>query len=149
MSPDEAKTGTGANGTTADSSLTMPSATSRLEEKQISEIGHAVDNDATEVMKSDYPQGWKLWLVYIATLLTMFLVSFLSSENLYHNAEQCLNQVPLDMVRHISIHRVSCHLLETDLLICRVRPSSQLRSPKSLRNSRVSMKLAGMVRPSF
>ncbi|KAF2015071.1 MFS general substrate transporter [Aaosphaeria arxii CBS 175.79] len=63
MSFDESKTQTSADVTNPESSPVVPSASSSLKEK-----------DKSKTSKTEYPQGWKLWLVYIATLLTMFLV---------------------------------------------------------------------------
>ncbi|KAI1758250.1 putative gliotoxin efflux pump [Xylaria castorea] len=50
-----------------------PSASTSLEEKDNAEVEMVGDDAAIDVPKSEYPQGWKLWLVYIATLLSMFL----------------------------------------------------------------------------
>jgi MFS transporter, DHA2 family, glioxin efflux transporter len=76
MSWDKGKTRTSADATSPDLSLAVPSASTPLEEKDNSKTDTTGDNDATDVQQSEYPQGWKLWLVYIATLLTMFLVGF-------------------------------------------------------------------------
>ncbi|RYP47059.1 hypothetical protein DL768_006854 [Monosporascus sp. mg162] len=74
MSSNEGKTRTSVDVTSPDSSPAVPSASTSLKEKDNSKTNTADDNDATDVPKPEYPQGWKLWLVYIATLLTMFLV---------------------------------------------------------------------------
>ncbi|KAF3767980.1 putative gliotoxin efflux pump [Cryphonectria parasitica EP155] len=65
---------TSADATSPDSSAAVPSAAVSLEEKDISKREKASNNDSTDESTSEYAQGWKLWLVYIATLLTMFLV---------------------------------------------------------------------------
>jgi hypothetical protein len=62
-----------------DSTPAIPSAPASLEEKENTKIDTAEENDATEAPKPGYPQGWKLWLVYFATLLTMFLVGLILS----------------------------------------------------------------------
>jgi hypothetical protein len=67
---------TSADVTSADSSPAILSASLSLEEKDQAKTAAVGDNDATEIPDLGYPQGWKLWLVYIATLLTMFLVGF-------------------------------------------------------------------------
>lgn len=54
---------------------------SSMEKKNESSTHDSHDDSDAPRSNADYPQGWKLWLVYIATLLTMFLVSanFISS----------------------------------------------------------------------
>ena len=76
MSLNERKTRTSADVTGPDLSSAVPSASLSLEEKEKSKTDATEDNDAINMPKLQYPQGWKLWLVYIATLLTMFLVGF-------------------------------------------------------------------------
>lgn len=74
MSSYEGKTRTGVDATSPDSSPAAQPASASLEEKENSKTDTPGDNGATDMPKAEYPQRWKLWLVYIATLLTMFLV---------------------------------------------------------------------------
>ena len=76
MSMDESRKRISADVTSADSSPAVLSASLSLEEKDKPKTAAVGDNDATDIPNLGYPQGWKLWLVYIATLLTMFLVGF-------------------------------------------------------------------------
>ena len=54
--------------------LSFPVASKSTEEKDTLNTIMAIEIDALDMPKEEYPQRWKLWLVYIATLLTMFLV---------------------------------------------------------------------------
>lgn len=69
---------------TAVSDSTLAEEKSKPKAEVTADVGDATDtNDATKAEDAttpEYPQGWRLWTVYVATLLTMFLV-------------------PLDMVR--------------------------------------------------
>lgn len=59
-------------------STVVPSTSTLLEEKHNFKTDTVGDDNTTDASKSEHPQGWKLWFIYIATLLTMFLVGFVS-----------------------------------------------------------------------
>lgn len=72
---DEGKTRMSAEVTGSESSPIVPSISLYLEEKDKSKTATVGDNSANDTT-SEHPEGWKLWVVYITTLLTMFLVGF-------------------------------------------------------------------------
>ncbi|KAI0423553.1 putative gliotoxin efflux pump [Xylaria sp. FL1042] len=75
MSVKEDKVRTSLEAANLDPPPPFRSASISVDEKKNSTTGTASNNDdGTDVPKPEYPQGWKLWLVYIAALLTIFLV---------------------------------------------------------------------------
>jgi hypothetical protein len=60
----------------SDEGITIPPASASLEEKDNPKTDMAEQHDVADIAKPEYSQGWKLWLVYVATLLNMFLVGF-------------------------------------------------------------------------
>lgn len=62
--------------TGASSLPAVPLPTALRKEKENSKTYNGSDKGANDALKLEYPRGWKLWLVYVATLLTMFLVGF-------------------------------------------------------------------------
>jgi hypothetical protein len=151
MASDEAKTATSADVTSSDSSHPVPSASLSLEEKDASKIDSTGVSDATDVQKTEYPEGWRLWIVYIATLLTMFLVGFPFYLELKKTLIVMLKLLNLGTTGYGMSHLTSpcpVPLAWGDLLTDLFRPSSRLRSQKSRKNSRVSTVSAGMGQPS-
>ncbi|KAI1660476.1 putative MFS transporter [Daldinia decipiens] len=72
-SPD--RTSADADTTSARTSLPPASLSGSLNEKaDLKEAVIVANDDAGDTPKAVYAEGWKLWIVYVATLLTMFLV---------------------------------------------------------------------------
>jgi len=44
------------------------------------EVAFSVASD-DEISKPSYPEGWRLWVIYVATLFAMFLVSIHARDN--------------------------------------------------------------------
>lgn len=75
MAASRDRTSADADATSARSSLPPASLSGSLNEKaDLKEAVIATNDDAVNTPEAVYPEGWKLWIVYVATLLTMFLV---------------------------------------------------------------------------
>ena len=76
MTASQARASADADATSAKTSIPPTSLEGSLNEKaQPKEAVVVASDDAVNTPNTVYPEGWKLWIVYIATLLTMFLVS--------------------------------------------------------------------------
>ncbi|KAI1468198.1 putative MFS transporter [Daldinia caldariorum] len=75
MAVSQGRASVNADATSAKTSIPPASLEEPLNEKaDPKEAVVVVSDDAVDIPKAVYPEGWKLWFVYVATLLTMFLV---------------------------------------------------------------------------
>ncbi|RYO84160.1 hypothetical protein DL766_006521 [Monosporascus sp. MC13-8B] len=88
MAPSQEKVSAEAGSNGAETSPSRPPLPGSLRQKEDSKEDISIErHDAVGAPKMVYPQGWKLWLVYISTLLTMFLVGTIGHEE-FHSLDE-------------------------------------------------------------